>query len=81
MQNFTSIASEIGFDDEIDSADTAILKHHNHPSVKKIRERYDSIANSFTFHEIQPHEILLKLKRINTKKATGYDNIPGNSLG
>ena len=56
------------------------MKHENHPSVVKIFEKYSGNRNDFTFHKVNPHEIMLKLKRVNPRKATGYDNIPGKLI-
>lgn len=77
---FSSIASTIGFSDEITSTVDALEKHKNHPSILKIKERYKDSADSFTFKYICTEEIKLKLKTINVRKATGYDGIPGKLL-
>ena len=70
----------IGFDDEIVATDEAIATHRTHPSVQKIRENHGELAESFSFHCINPETVLVKLKCINSKKATGFDNIPGKLI-
>ena len=77
---FTNIASSIGFDDIIVSVPESLNKHQDHPSVKEIAQRHDNVSNSFHFHHVTPDEIRLKLKQINVRKATGFDNIPGKLL-
>ena len=77
---FVSIASEIGPPDPIISADDAISTHQNHPSVIKIREKHSELYNSFSFHAVNPEEIMVYMKQFNIKKATGYDNIPGKII-
>ena len=39
---FSNIASNIGFNDDITSAEDAIIDHQNHPSILKIRENIPS---------------------------------------
>ena len=73
---FVSIAAEIGFPDPKTSSDEALLTHQNHPSVIKIREKQPELHNSFSFHTVNPQEIMIHMKQLNIKKATGYDNIP-----
>ena len=77
---FANIALSIGFDDEIVATDEAIATHRTHPSVHKIRENHGELAESFSFHCINPETVLVKLKCINSKKATGFDNIPGKLI-
>ena len=77
---FVSIASEIGPPEPIVSADEAISTHQNHPSVMKIREKHSKLYNSFSFHAVNPEEIMVYMKQFNIKKATGYDNIPGKII-
>ena len=76
---FVNAASSIGFDDEIDTLDAAIAKHASHPSIVKIKERHEN-PSKFTFHYVDVEDIHDKLKSINIKKATGFDNIPGKLL-
>ena len=77
---FVSIAAEIGFPDPKTSSDEALLTHQNHPSVIKIREKHPELHNSFSFHTVNPQEIIIHMKQLNIKKATGYDNIPGKII-
>ena len=76
---FATIASSIGFDDDIDDVNSAILKHSAHPSIVKIKEEY-SEHDTFSFHPVAPEDINRKLRTINVKKSTGCDNIPGKLL-
>ena len=77
---FAGIASTIGFDDVITDTPAAIHKHQNHPSVVKIRGKFGNLSDSFTFKSVNPDLVFKKLKSINIRKATGYDNIPGKLL-
>ena len=73
---FVGIASTIGFEDEITDTSAAIHKHQDHPSVIKIRGKFGSLSDSFTFKSVNPDLIFKKLKSINIRKAvTTY---PGN---
>ena len=77
---FSSIASEIGFQDQHSTTEEAILAHDDHPSVIKIRDAYGENAHSFNF-EMVSHDCISKMLRmINIRKATGYDNIPAKLL-
>ena len=76
---FVNIASSIGFDDNITSVETAITKHSSHPSIIKIKDRHP-ITNQFSFKPVSTKNIRDKLKSIDPKKATGFDNIPGKLL-
>ena len=76
---FVNIASSIGFDDKITSVNSAISKHSSHPSIIKIRDGHQ-ITNQFSFEPISTDNIRQKLKAIDPKKATGFDNVPGKLL-
>ena len=52
----------------------------DHPSVVKIRQFHCDLKDSFDFRQISVNDIMSKLKTINPRKATGYDNIPGKLL-
>ena len=43
---FTTVASDIGFDDEVSSTGDAIRRHKDHPSVQKIQQEFDKIESS-----------------------------------
>ena len=77
---FSTVASSIGFPDSIESATKAIAKHQHHPSVLKIRGSFGHRTDSFRFTTVSYDAIEKKLKSINSKKATGYDGIPGKLL-
>lgn len=77
---FSTVASTIGFDDEIQSSESSINKHKDHPSIIKIKGRFTEKANSFKFKPISSTTIMKKMRSINIRKATGYDNIPGKLI-
>ena len=77
---FAGIASTIGFDDVITDTPAAIHKHQNHPCVVKIRGKFGNLSDSFTLKSVNPDLVFKKLKSINIRKATWYDNIPGKLL-
>ena len=77
---FSSIASEIGFQDQHSTTEEAILAHDDHPSVIKIRDAYGENAHSFNFEMVSHDCISKKLRMINVRKATGYDKIPAKLL-
>ena len=64
----------------IHSTNSAIEKHRNHPSVIKIRGKFSDRSDSFSFTTVSSDIIERKLRNINVRKATGYDNIPGKLL-
>ena len=76
----SSIASEIGFQNQHSTTEEAILAHDDHPSVIKIRDAYGENAHSFNFEMVSHDCISKKLRMINVRKATGYDNIPAKLL-
>ena len=78
--HFVNVANEIGFPDEITSAEDSIARHSHHQSILKIRSKYDHLKDTFCFQHIEPDTIMLYLKNINARKATGFDNIPGKLL-
>ena len=76
---FSTAAMTIGFDDCVKSATEANNKHSSHPSVLKIQGNRN-LKQSFSFHLVDTQQVSLALKRINPRKATGYDNIPGKII-
>ena len=77
---FSSIASEIGFNDEHATPDEAISAYYNHSSIVKIRNAYGDNMQSFNFQTVNHNCVARKLQMINIRKATGYDDIPANLL-
>ena len=77
---FSSIASEIGFNDEHATPDEAISAYHNHSSIVKIRDAYGDNMQSFNFQTVNHNCVARKLQMIDIRKATGYDNIPAKLL-
>ena len=76
---FSSVAMDIGFDDCVTSVSDAVAKHISHPSVVKIRDEYHK-GSSFSFKQVTESSISLFLRKINPRKATGYDHIPGKII-
>ena len=70
---FSTAAMSVGFEDCVKSATDAINKHCSHPSVIKIQEN----SNPENVHTQQES---LALKWIISRKATGYDNLPGKMI-
>ena len=77
--DFSSVAMDIGFDDCVTSVSDAVAKHISHPSVVKIRYKYHT-GNSFSFKQVTESSVALFLRKINPRKATGYDHIPGKTI-
>ena len=79
---FCSVATQIGIDDKISETEnlkSIIASYETHPSILSIKENAvhnDVFRLSLTTHT----EVLKLLKRVNPKKATGYDNIPPKLL-
>ena len=76
---FASIAPSIRFEYGIISVEAAIQKHNRHPSVVMIKDNVTELK-TFTFCTVSPDDINHKLKYIDVKMATGYDNVPGRIL-
>lgn len=79
-QHYSTIASTIGFNDQITSVEDAIEKHKNHPSIVKIREKHPDLMQAFNFKTVSCDSVELYLKKFDPKKATGYDGIPGRII-
>ncbi len=78
---FSSIADSIGSPDEIDMSTPTFLsdifeKHSNHESILKIKEHHSQIVAPFTFKPVNADYVKNILSKLNSKKSTGYDNIP-----
>ena len=76
---FSTVAMGIGFDDSVTSATNAINKHSSHPSVLKIQGNRNP-EHSFSFQLVDTQQVSLALKKVNPRKATGYDNLPGKII-
>ena len=70
------MAKEIGFPDTISSVTHAISKHATHASILKIKERFGDIEDTFSFTCVDSNTVMSYLKKLNPRKATGFDNIP-----
>ena len=77
---FVSVASEIGFEEDITSTKDVIDKYQSHPSVDKIKSYYKYDIRTFDFHTVDAGTVMSMIKNINPRKATGYDNIPGKLI-
>ena len=77
---YESIAENIGapdnFESDVNSESilSAVNIHSNHPSIKCINSLFPS-PNTFEFSKVTPDEVLKSMKRVNVKKAKGYDNV------
>ena len=76
---FSNIASEIGFTENITSAEDAIQHYSCHPSITKIKSNM-TMAEDFNFSSVTSDSVMLCLKNINPRKSTGFDNIPGKLI-
>ena len=61
------------------SAEQVIDHYENHPSVKLIKDKFES-TQSFDFSHVTQNVTLGKLKKLKTNKASGFDNIPAKFL-
>ena len=51
------------------------MRHESHPSIQYNKNNLRD-EGSFTFSQVGDKDISVKLKKLNSNKATGYDNIP-----
>ena len=78
--HYESVANDIGEPDTMgenlgeDEVLCAIQKHSEHPSVLRITGTYPR-PDHFSFTKVTVDQVLLGLKKVNAKKATGYDNL------
>ena len=77
---FSNIAHTIGFEDPVSSVTDSLEKHKMHSSVVKIKHEHADLSDSFSFSPVSHDDVRKKLRNINIRKATGYDNIPGKLL-
>ena len=73
---FVSVASEIGFDEDVVSTTDAINEYNIHPSIEKIKQSYENEIRDFDFQTVDAGTVMLMITNIDSKIATGYDNIP-----
>ena len=83
---FAGIADDIGFSDPIpdDYIDDEVFscyvsRYSNHPSVVAINS-INSVHGTLSFSSVTSNDIYKLLMNMNTKKSTGYDNIPAKLL-
>ena len=70
-----NISDTVKYDDDRLLVRLILEKYKDHPSVLAIREGSDT-SNSFSFHEVQHHEVWALLRSLDEKKSTGEDQIP-----
>jgi hypothetical protein len=70
------VASAIGFNDVFTGGESTIEKHANHRSIQKNKEKFCNNENEFCFREVSRHCVYKKMRSLDPKKATGYDNFP-----
>ena len=70
-----NISDTVKYDDDRLLVRLILEKYKDHPSVLAIREGSDT-SNSFSFHEVQHHEVWALLRSLDGKKSTGEDQIP-----
>ena len=75
--NATDNVSRTDKINEEDDIPSIIDSHRAHPSIISIRERH---TGTFSFKPVSSEYVLNKLYKMNTKKATGHDNIPPKLL-
>ena len=63
----------------LDPIEKSIQKYSNHPSILRIKNRFVN-ADSFTFNPVSLEEMETEIKRLNSKKATTFKNIPPKIL-
>ncbi len=62
-------------DDDLGNyVEDVIRKYRSHQSIAKIKETVD-VGDSFMFHKVSVMDVKTRLKRLNIKKAAGYDII------
>ena len=69
----------IDFTDNDNQIDRAIEKFKNHPSILKINEMV-SIGREFDFTNVSNSDVDDQMKKLNTKKASTFKNIPPKIL-
>ena len=75
-ENSEVISSTEGASDPIEKAQ---LKYSNHPSIKKIHT-FVRNAHPFKFQKVSLEQVNNEIRRLNTKKATTFKNIPAKVL-
>ena len=80
VENMTGIPPDISplhdlQENDVYCAKQIIKKFENHPSIVEIKKNIN-IVEKFTIKEATVSDINTLLKSVNTKKATGPDNIP-----
>jgi hypothetical protein len=64
------------------SVDGIVAHYSDHPSVTKILSQLASNSGMcpFSFQSVNSHEVLLKIKSLNSRKACGFDLIPAKLI-
>ena len=61
-------------------ASDAIRKHREHTSVQKKWQEFDKIDSDFECRPVTVDLVMQRIKNINPKMASGYDNIPSKLI-
>ncbi len=78
---FVHVADNIGINDMLMDSDTihsCMSSHRTHPSINLIDRL--AITSEFQFVSVDEFEIYVLLRKLNVKKATGFDNLPSKLL-
>ena len=70
----------VALDENIVSVTDAIHKYKGHPSVEQIKKHYSDDIRNFYFQSVDADSLMLMIKKHDSKKAIGYDNIPGKVI-
>ena len=54
----------------------AMNEYFTHPNIEKIKQYYENGIRDFDFQTVDADTVMLMNKNLDSKKATGYDNIP-----
>jgi hypothetical protein len=79
---FANVSKDIGFIDSLIFSEKCelmlepiLFKHKDHYSVKLIQDNV-TVQDNFNFSHTSEHQVHYIIKNLNTKKSTGFDNIP-----
>ncbi len=74
---YVNVATDIGQVDSLNETDTVDTVNEIHECNSSLRYIKNNLRNEdrFMFSQVTESDICVKLKTLNKKKATGYDNI------
>ena len=67
--------NDTNFQEELDEIDKIVRKFHEHPSIRKIKEKID-IKEKFKFNDITTDSMFKKISSLDPKKGCMIDDIP-----